>query len=100
MLSRLRTTSIAKGATMPCGDNRILTAFFDYLADRATALGGADTLDGHPDAGNASMADALWESRRVLDVLREIAALLDIDDLPLRTMAGHAVATGAIATPA
>ena len=72
---------------MPCGDNRILTAFFDYLADRAAVLGTTDDADGSPNRGNAGMAQALAESRPVIDVLSEIAAILEFDAQPLRMLA-------------
>jgi hypothetical protein len=54
---------------MPCGNNRILTAFFGDLADRATAFGVADEIGVHPDHRNAGIAAVLEESCPVLDAL-------------------------------
>ena len=98
MLSRLRTTIIAKGATMPCGDNSILTAFFDYLTDRATALGQPDVVDGCGADGDTGLMRAMTESRMVADVLAELAVLLEIDFSSLRTVAVDSVpASNAVA---
>ena len=74
---------LATEVAMPCGANSILTAFFDYLSDRATALGEPDVGTD----GDTGLLRALTESRTVADVLTELAALLDIDIEPLRTIA-------------
>src|SRR5688572_6961268 len=98
MLSHLRTTSIAKGATMPCGENSILTAFFDYLTDRATALGQPDAVDGCGADGDTGLMRALTECRIVADVLVELALLLEIDISSLPTVAVDTVpASNAVA---
>jgi hypothetical protein len=88
-----------KGGAMPCGDNRILTAFFDYLADRAVTLrptGTVGAVGSRAALENAAIAEALAESRPVFDVLHEIATLLDIDDQPLRTMAAHLLSASGV----
>lgn len=75
---------------MPCGDNRILTMLFDYLTDRAIALGETVVSDGVVIASEDGMQRALTESRPVLD---EIAALLDVDVKPLHTITLSATRT-------